>query len=170
MARPTSPMRGRFDVIAWATLPCLVVMTVGIALALQACGGGDCTELGCTAGAEVVFSQALDDSETYTIKVVADGDATSCEVNLTEDYDCPTLQFFVTGSGATVTDSGARLPSAGFAGLLVPGNPRELEVEILRADRTVGSVSTTPEYRGVEVNGAGCGACRLATSNMDVSP
>jgi hypothetical protein len=154
---------------ALTTLLCLLPVALGLAISVQACGH-DCTEMACTPGAEVVFSQALDDSATYVVNVAADGEPISCEVNLTESYLCPELEFFVTGSGATVTNSGARLPSAGFAGLLVRGHPRSVQVEILRADQRLGSASSTLEYQGVEVNGAGCGECRLATMTMDVSP
>jgi hypothetical protein len=148
---------------------CLLPVAIGIASSVQACGG-DCTDLGCAPGAEVVFSQALDDSATYVVNVVADGEPITCEVNLRESYLCSELEFFVTGSEVTVTNSGARLPNAGFAGLLVRGNPRDLQVEILRADQRLGSASSALEYHGVEVNGAGCGECRLATLRVDVSP
>jgi hypothetical protein len=140
-----------------------------IAVVMQACGG-DCTDMACSPGAEVIFSEALDDSATYVVDIVADGEATSCEVSPSGDHDCPGLQFFVTGSGSTVTDSGARLPNGGWAGLLIAGNPRELRVEIRQAEESVGSAEATLDYRGVEINGSGCGECRLATMNLSVSP
>ena len=140
-----------------------------IAVVIQACGS-DCTELACSPGAEVIFSEALDGSATYVVDIVADGEATSCEVSPSGDYDCPDLQLFVTGSRSTVTNSGARLPSGGWAGLLVAGSPRELSVEIRQAEKSVGSAEVTLDYRGVEINGSGCGECRFATVTMSVSP
>lgn len=169
MGRANSAERTLGSPTALTTVFCLLPVVVAMTSSVQACGG-DCTEMPCTPGAEVVFSQALDDSATYVVNVVADGEPITCHVNLTDDYLCPELEFFVTGSGATVTNSGAQLPSAGFAGLLVRGNPQALQVEILRADRRLGSASSTLEYRGVEVNGAACGECRLATMTMAVSP
>jgi hypothetical protein len=117
---------------------------------------------------EIVLSRALDASGVFEIAVDADGTLRTCQASLSEN-DCAGLMVFWTGEEPTETDSGAPLPKGGLAGLLVPGRWQTLSLAIAQDGRQVVLHQWTAlDYRGVEINGPGCGECALATVRADV--
>jgi len=146
----------------------LAILATASGASAEGCSGHSCTGLGCQPAADVVFSHALDSSRTYQVDVVSNGVTTSCRVSLTA-VDACSIQPIWTGSQPTVTLDGTHLPTGGFAGLTVQGQPTSMAVTI--SDGT-GVVATARfdsiHYSAVEINGAGCGTCSLASVAMSV--
>jgi len=146
----------------------LAILAMASGVSAEGCSGHSCTGLGCQPHADVVFSHALDTSRTYGVDVVSNGVTTSCRVSLTAVDPCG-VQPIWTGSQPTVTMDGTHLPTGGFAGLTLQGQPASMTVTI--SDDT-GVVATARfdsiHYSAVEINGAGCGTCSLASVAMSV--
>jgi hypothetical protein len=146
----------------------LAILAMASGASAAGCSGHSCAGLGCQPAADVVFSHALDSSRTYRVDVVSNGVTTSCRVSLAA-VDACSVQPIWTGSQPTVTLDGTHLPTGGFAGLTVQGQPASMAVTI--SDGT-GVVATARfdsiHYSAVEIDGAGCGTCALASVAMRV--
>lgn len=127
--------------------------------------GASCKE--CKPGASVVFSRALDLSKVYDVRVVTDGEASSCSVTSGE-VDCP-FGAVRTNDSTLTTAEGTPFPKNGFAGIWIAGRPSTVEVTISDADRVVASAEfASIEYSEVERDGPGCGTCTAAAVELTV--
>jgi hypothetical protein len=70
---------------------------------------------------------------------------------------------------APSASDGTPYPNGGFAGLQLHGQPSSFEITISDAGQVVASGKfENVKYRGIEINGPGCGTCPAATVSMPV--
>jgi hypothetical protein len=148
---------------AW--LPVLVFV------ACAACSYTECNSRPCAPPhVEIRFEPAITDPGHYGFEVDADGRRSTCEIDL------------------IMTDGFTGVPGEGFTGasacgalLLAGGVSRDYATEIVgytlpqatsvsivlfRGEELWVEHAFTASYRGVEVNGEGCGECTVATERV----
>jgi hypothetical protein len=151
-----------------AAVLALAILAVASGASAAGCSGRSCKGLGCQPAADVVFSHALDSASTYRVDVMSNGVTTSCPISLTAVAAC-SFQPIWTGSQPTVTLGGTHLPTGGFAGLTVGGQPASMAVTISDGRGVVATARfDSIHYSAVEIDGAGCGTCSLASVAMSV--
>jgi len=144
-----------------------VAATMVAALGLVGCGHS-CNAMGCVTGVNVVFSRGLDASKTYDVQVVVDGDHRSCSVAANQIDGCGVTGVFTTGEPVAAAD-GTLYPANGFAGLHLSAEPALLEVTVSDSGNIMGTGKFDPVgYRGVEINGPGCGTCQQGMARLEM--
>jgi hypothetical protein len=121
------------------------------------CSSDTCTLIGCGFSLEVAFTGATAKPGRYRIDVVADGEASTCEVTLPRTCESqPTcasasLPWRLALSGCSIGD-----PQT-IDGIVFPANaPLTVDLLVHRDDRIVGQTSVLPEYKNSRPNGPQC--------------
>lgn len=135
------------------------IATLGALLLSTTCTacGSSCTEIGCLEAATVNFSRPLGQSGAYVVDVSADGTHMKCSIGQSSprsaSCDDPRAYVFIDSGGA-------------LTGVSVDGRIQSLAVTVLRDGTQVADGTFQPAYRGVELNGPGCGTCSQATATL----
>lgn len=144
-----------------------------VALAFAGCSSVECNDVACAAPhVEISFEPAITEAGHYRFEVDADGRRSTCEVDfiMTEGFTGTPGQGFTGASacGALLLRGGvSRDHATEIVGYSLP-EASSVTIEVFRGDESWVEHSFTPRYRGVEVNGAGCGECTVASEVVEL--
>lgn len=134
--------------------------------------GHDCDDMGCIEGVTLELATPLTAEGEYTFTVTTESTTTTCVAHIPLRRDgteppCDQLsihrrQITTHGDGAVHGVAGDEIEAMGLS-----GHHDALSVTISHEGTVVLEANVTPEYRGVEINGPGCGECPMATHTID---
>jgi hypothetical protein len=147
-----------------------VVCALALA-AVTGCADKDCTEKGCMAAVTIVFNRALPPDRVYEVEVLFEGQA-ACQSEQLRGECEHIFRRITTDNQVRVTLTGESLPTGGFAALQIQGEPSRIDVTISEGGALVAKQSfDSITYRGIEINGPGCGAsCNQAAVFLSLPP
>jgi len=143
-----------------------------VAVAFSGCGdeSTDCTEMGCVPGASLTLPNALIEDGDYTLGVTVDGVTSTCSATLPfqgTGFVCEQgLSLLVEGPTTTTGSSVSQGPADRISGFWLDGEVGEVSVEVTRDGSVVYTGTITPAYKGVEINGPGCGECLQGSASL----
>ena len=113
---------------------------------------------------EIQFEPSISEPGRYRFEVEADAQRSACEVD-----------FQLTGGFTGASECGALLLRGGVSrdyateiiGYALP-QATSVSIAVFRNDEPWVEHGFTPRYRGVEVNGEGCGECTVATEVVEL--
>ena len=157
--RCSSILRLRADLCA-SLLATGAVVCLG--LLAPACGES-CSEEGCEIRAELRLSGVITRGDLVSIEVSTEDGTLTCESSGGGSTQC-TEGLAVSSTGGS---NGATLPATDLVNtLVVQGMAEQLHITIDLKDGTRFEGMSRPEYVPVEINGAGCGTCLIATEKL----
>jgi hypothetical protein len=127
-----------------------------------------CTAIGCFSSVEIRFDPVITEAGQYTFELEADGVQTECEVAFDRTASFPRSGgcdgLVAEGTGAS---NGSTPPAGPFAIMGFTIDPAEVvEVRVSREGMPWAEHRFEPRYRGVEINGPGCGECPMAREEI----
>jgi hypothetical protein len=144
-----------------------VAVSAVVVSAATSCDHG-CTAMGCGSLVEIRFEPAITEAGQYIFALEADGVRSVCEVDfdrsgsLSRSDACSSLVVEGTGRGSPSTP-----PGWPFAIIGIDLAPAEVvAVQVSREGVLWAEHHFEPEYKGVEINGPGCGECPMAREEL----
>ena len=140
------------------------------ALFLNACGEG-CTLIGCSPGVTLKFPSPFVEAGEYTFTLTSNTDAVTCVafIPLRRDGTEPPCEpMSINREEITMRTSGGIHGTAGngIVSVWLSGEHDAVSIQVTHDGTEVLRADVTPAYRGVEINGEGCGECPMATHTV----
>ena len=134
---------------------------------LAACDHHSCTDIGCMQSATLRFRTPLSEAGEYRLRAIIDGTSFECTafVPLRRDGSEPVCEtMFVNRQEITTRTDDAVTGRAGdpITSVSFTGDIGSIALTVTRDGVELLSTEVSPEYRGVEINGEGCGECPMA--------
>jgi hypothetical protein len=150
---------------------CRSVFCIGLVLlsaSLAVACASECTLIACSPHAEVELKPPLDLAEGDKIEVTLD-DKTKVECMAMGSCSDSRVQWLYRGKetssgGGTTQNAGGQL-----VGVSVQGKLGNIAVRLYGDGEIRGEAEVTPKYRGIEINGPGCGECDMASETVTLS-
>lgn len=144
---------------------------VSFAFLVSACQSHECTAIGCEEGVKLEFSDPLVEEGEYLFTVTTEATTVTCVgfIPLRRDGTEPSCpSFSIHREEITSRDDDAVSGTAGDAivSVWISGEYESLTLEVTRGGASVLREDVTPAYKGVEINGEGCGECLMATHTV----
>jgi hypothetical protein len=147
--------------------PALLLLSV-VAPWLSACSSGSCTNIGCGGPTiDVQFVPPITAPGVYTFTVQQDGEeVSSCDMTFDPQrtftiQDCGS--FIVAASRAKPTPDVVR--AFEISGFELRGSDR-VSITVLADGSFLAGDTFEPKYKGIEINGPGCGECPRAVQEV----
>lgn len=153
---------------------CRMRVTPFLALTLLlggGCGGHDCTDMGCVQGVTMEFASPLAETGEYVFTLTKGTHTDTCSafVPLRRDGTEPTCEGMLINRQevTTRTEDGIQGTAGNaIASVWVGGEHDALSLTVTRDRTEILRADLTPTYRGIEINGEGCGECPMATHTV----
>ena len=133
--------------------------------------GNDCSDLGCIEEVVLELPDELADPGTYHVLARLDADEVACTISLPgeDDDSCSGSGLVFIGRGATDETSSLESESGSLSigAVAIEGVYANVSLSIERDGMMVVSGSARPRYQDVEINGPGCGVCRMANGSLE---
>ena len=137
----------------------------------SACQSHTCTAMGCAQGVTLEFAEQLVEEGEYTFTVTTEATTLTCVafVPLRRDGSEPSCpSFSIHREEITTRDDDAVSGKTGDAivSVWISGEYDTLTIDVAHDGSSVLQEDVTPVYKGVEINGEGCGECPMATHTV----
>lgn len=132
----------------------------------------ECNDMGCDPSATLEFATPLSEGGEYVIWLTTDTARLSCTafVPLRRDGTEPTCEGFSIHREELTTrgdDAVHGIAGDDIASVSIGGHHDHVELTVMRDGATVLQTTVPLAYRGVEINGEGCGECPMATHTIE---
>lgn len=141
------------------------------ALLLGACNGHTCNAMGCEEGVTLEFAEPLAQEGQYTFTVMTETSTVKCTafVPLRRDGTEPNCEGMGIHREEITTrrdDSVHGRSGDTIVSISIGGVHDTLTIDVARDGTSVLQEDVTPAYKGVEINGEGCGECLMANHTV----